>query len=705
MTDDSTTPKIPTLSDRLASQKLILYIALAGVLFLLPTVFTGFKTDDLIQRYTLIGNHTLSQIGFPLTHAPATLTETLQHYFTFFDPAIEGHNLAQRAYGTVPWWLDLEMKLSLFRPVIAFTHWLDYQLWPNVPKNMHLHSLVWLGGWLLLAGILYRRFIGAEAAAGLAALMFMLDLSYTVPATWIANRNALVCGLFGLLTIYLHDRWRTARLWRWGALAQLALLLTLWSAEAGLGVTAYLFAYALCLESGSWRQRIGSLLPATIVVIFWRLLYVVLGFGAAHTDMYVDPGANPLRFLSALVMRGPILLFSQISSLDEFTTPMAASLQTYVWLGVLASLILLGLIFYPLLKRNRYARFFMLGALISLVPLPAYAAMLGRLLIFVSFGMMGFLGIFIAEAFQKNRKEEALEKSEKSDPSDPSEQGSAESRGSVEHATHAESGEGCHLPVEAAKSAYSLSILARFTAALMIFLHVILPAFLKGILFLLALGGFNGDFLTTGALAQEPLQQVFAQLGIDQESAEREIILVNPPSPFFFAYLPYYMAWYNENAEPDAQIAFPEQFRILATGLTPTEIERVDAHTLKVRPQGGYLIPPEKSSHWDPEEAPRIHLAHTLRLQGHDFRIPKLSPMKLGEEINLSGMRVEITQLTEDQRPAEATFHFEKSLDDPSLIWLFWGYGPEVYSLHPFDFKPLTLPEEGEIKRISGPFG
>ena len=714
MTEAPPRPNIPTLSERLASRRVIYYIALIGVLLLLPTVLTGFKTDDLVQRYTMVGNSALAKIGFPLARAPAGVGEALKHYFTFFDPAIEGHNLAQRAYGTVPWWIDEEMKLSLFRPMTALTHWVDYQLWPDVPKNMHLHSLAWLAGWLLLAGVLYRRFIGPRAAAGLATLMFMLDFSYTLPATWIANRNALVCGVFGLLTLYLHDRWRTLRLWHWAVLAQLTLLLTLWSAEAGLGVTAYLFAYAVCLESGAWRERLKSLLPAAGIVVLWRLIYVLLGFGAARTDMYIDPGVNPLRFLSALVTRGPILLFSQMAALDEFTPAMAASLRFYVWIGLVVILALLGWVFYPLLRDDKRARFFMLGALISLIPLPAYAAVQGRLLIYVTFGMMGFLGLFITHAFRKRNTgptavaadlssavqgERVLVVSE---ADTATREAPSAAPADVASAAPADA---CSAQPDEKKDGAPANGFARFVAGLMVFLHVIASGFGKSLFFLVALGGFSGDILTTGTLTQEPMQMVFSQMGIDSQSAERQIILVNPPSPFLFAYLPYYMAWYNEIAPQDKKIVFPQAVRMLATGLTATELERVDEYTLKVRPHGGYLIPPEIRNPADPEGAPMIHIAHTLRLQGHDFRVPLLSPMPLGHIVDLPGVRIEVTRLTEDQRPAEATFRFEKSLDDPSLIWRFWSYGPEEFSMHPFDFKPLTLPVVGETLILRGPFG
>ena len=77
------------------------------------------------------------------------------------------------------------------------THWLDYQLWPDAPWMMHAQSLVWLAGTVLIAGLLYRRIEAVPWVAGLAVLLYAVDDARAAPASWIANRNALVASVFG----------------------------------------------------------------------------------------------------------------------------------------------------------------------------------------------------------------------------------------------------------------------------------------------------------------------------------------------------------------------------------------------------------------------------------------------------------------------------------------------------------------------------
>lgn len=55
-------------------------------------------------------------------------------------------------------------------------------------------------------------------------------------------------------------------------------------------------------------------------------------------------------------------------------------------------------------------------------------------------------------------------------------------------------------------------------------------------------------------------------------------------------------------------------------------------------------------------------------------------------------MTVEITALTSDGRPAEATFRFAKRLEDPGLRWLEWRGGVYASFALPAVGETVTLP-------------
>ena len=66
--------------------------------------------------------------------------------------------------------------------------------------------------------------------------------------------------------------------------------------------------------------------------------------------------------------------------------------------------------------------------------------------------------------------------------------------------------------------------------------------------------------------------------------------------------------------------------------------------------------------------------------------------MRVGQRIELDGAVVEVTAVTADGRPAEATFTFPTPLEDPSLRWLQWDDGVYASFELPAVGESVTLP-------------
>ena len=220
----------------LSSDRVPVAVALIAALLTLPALFTGWQLDDVSHRIVFLR----------LPDSPATPAEA----FSFIKGDREA-NLEFMDLGVLPWWTVEELKLSFWRPITIVTHWVDYRLWPNSAGLMHLQSLIWFGGLVAIAAVLYRRVLGPTWIAGLAALLYALDDAHGYPAGWLANRNALIATTFGYLALVAHDRWRRDG-WRpGGVVAPGFLALALLSAKFGAGVVAYLLAHALFLEGAS----------------------------------------------------------------------------------------------------------------------------------------------------------------------------------------------------------------------------------------------------------------------------------------------------------------------------------------------------------------------------------------------------------------------------------------------------------------------
>ena len=217
-----------------------LALALAAIVFMLPAISVGLFGDDLVQR--------LKQ--FRLAELPPGTVDTglvssdsgqfgtvIWNLFGFTRP--EEAAAHARDFGTLPWWTSETLKIALWRPFTAFTHWLDYRLFPSKPALMHAHNIAWYALAVFLTATLCRR-MGtcsdggsaqerpSESGAGLklqsvawvaslAAVLFLLDKNTYVPVMYVANRGFIISLVFGLLCLATHLRWRTTKscAWMW----------------------------------------------------------------------------------------------------------------------------------------------------------------------------------------------------------------------------------------------------------------------------------------------------------------------------------------------------------------------------------------------------------------------------------------------------------------------------------------------------------
>lgn len=332
-------------------------LAVLAILLALPALGLGWQFDDYVHRALLLPGIELSE---PRS-SPLDL-------FGFLDGDPD-RNRRLVELGVLPWWTLDELRLSFWRPLSAATHWLDYRFWPDSPFLMHFHSLVWFGVLVAVVALLYRQIIGLTWIAGLAALLYAVNDSHAVPAGWLANRNALVTGVFAALTLYLHDRARRSHGRSVKVLAPVAFVLALLSAEAGVAVGGYILAYALFLDTGSPARRAAGVLPYAAAGAVWLVIYLGTGRGAWGSGYYLSPAEEPLAFLSACGLRIPTLLLDQWGPVPcsgfVFLPGPAGLIYAMVGLLVLGAL---AWLLVPMLRTDAQARFWAMGMVLCLVP-------------------------------------------------------------------------------------------------------------------------------------------------------------------------------------------------------------------------------------------------------------------------------------------------------------------------------------------------
>ncbi len=358
-------------------------LAVAAVALVVPSIWTGWQQDDQVHRYL-----------FLYGAADTTVRQHSLDPFRFVDgDTARTHEFMDM--GLVPWWTLPGIRLSFWRPVAALTQWADYHLWPQSSVLMHLQSLFWFAALVFVVAFLYRKFLGATWVAGLAGLFFALDDAHGLPAGWLANRNALIAALFGVVALLAHDRWRRDR-WRPGMVfAPFFLLLALLSGESGLAICAYLLGYALFLDETDIRSRGVSLVPYAAIAVAWLITYSALGCGTSGSGFYVDPFSEPFRFLLAVLWKAPLLLADQLAFPPSFFVLFAPrGVLVFLWLWALILLSLLFALIAPLLRHNRMARFWFTGTILS-IPFACATVPHGRLLTLAGVGGFGLLALWI----------------------------------------------------------------------------------------------------------------------------------------------------------------------------------------------------------------------------------------------------------------------------------------------------------------------
>jgi len=350
-------------------------IALAALL-LLPCLGVGLVLDDFV----------LAVKAAPETLLPSLPSQPLELFtFTTGDPARNAALMDEAAL--LPWWSEPCHLNAFFRPLSALTHVLDFRLWPGSPALMHLHSLLWFLVLLCALWHAYRTLQpGLPLVAALGFWLYAVDDAHGATVGWIANRNALVSASLALPALALHHRAAEggggSRSW----LAALCVALGLCAGEAAMCVVGYLAAYALCLDRRALGTRLWSLVPYAALFIAHRALYRALGLGSFGSSGYHDPLHEPVAFLATLGYNLPLLLsaelFVPIADLAFWGDVRARSM---LWLWSMLSLAALAWLMRGLLARDRSARFWALGMLLSAVPVSA--SLPGeRLLIPIGFG-------------------------------------------------------------------------------------------------------------------------------------------------------------------------------------------------------------------------------------------------------------------------------------------------------------------------------
>lgn len=377
-----------SLRQRLSQKAVAAWAPLLGLFLASTAVGRHYVFDDYVLGLIARGDHRV-----------AGLVRERSDLFAFTTGERAVNRLLMEQGLMLPWWSDPQLKVDFYRPLSSLLHRLDFALWPDNPHAMYGHGLIWLGLVMSLAACLYRRLESSPLLAGLATLLFALDDSHGAVVAWISNRNASVATAFGLLALLAHHDWRAAGRRSSALFAGLAWLVALAAGEFAICTLAYLVSYALLLDRGrSWR-RLGTLLPYALGLAAWSVAYVRSGAGVSGSGSYISPWLDLGRFAGVAPLRATGLLAATLGPVPSELLLLGRHEHRLYWL--LASMTVLGAAacaLWSTLRQDRIARFWLLGMLLSIVPVTASFPS-DRLLLFASVGGMGLLARLIVPWF------------------------------------------------------------------------------------------------------------------------------------------------------------------------------------------------------------------------------------------------------------------------------------------------------------------
>jgi hypothetical protein len=621
----------------LAHRYLPAIFAMGAILVMLPALKTGLFWDDLPQRAVELRPGQLPprmhETGNPADSG--SLPTVLRDLFFNRNP----QDMAlMKNYGILPWWTPDNLRLGLWRPVTAFTHWLDYRLIPDSPGLMHAHNIAWFAGIVFLVTIIYRKLTGPGWVAGFAALLFLLDSNTYFPVMFVANRGFMLSLFFGLLCLYEHHQWRSAKSRSGCALSALFLALSLLTDEGGASTFAFILAYALVLEPGSLRNRALTILPSILIIVLWRIIYEALGFGLRNVELYIDPAHEPLSFARVVIPRAVVLLGGQLAGVPPdllfgVNPLLQPKVTAFLCVAVVAALV----VFLLWVRRDKTAMFWFTVMVLAAIPAATVMPM-SKNLGFVAVGAYGLIASFVAGVITR--------------PSPPP-------------FGMRDSGAMNRLPEWLA-----CRILAWIACVLLILIHV--PGAIAG----------RVVVVKTTARVLDGVTRL-GDVGDWPNIGNENVIVVNPPCVLALAYAPFYKAYHHQ--------PLPKTLRALVPGCTGFDVQRTDDKTLVIQSQAPDIF--------FCDNVGPIRGVYACRAFNLLVGKPKC---KKGDRYDLGGLTVEVLESDASDLPSRVAFRFNTSLDSPDFHWLRFDLRTALASSQPYQpFKIPAIGQSATLSTPS----
>jgi hypothetical protein len=275
--------------------------------------------------------------------------------------------------GPFPWWSLPTIRLRFFRPLSSALASLDVLVLDLPPPLQHVHSVLWYVALIAVLAALFKRTVPG-LLGGVALIVFALDEAHFIPVAWLANRNALIATTPAFLALFFHLRWREDGK-RWALPASLLCwALGLCGGETAIGVMGYVAAYEVLAAKDPLSRRALSLLPLGALFVGYVALYRANGYGGYGSGVYLDPGSQPLKWLSELPARWLSLVGGALLNTPSELGALSATARLIAYASGAFAIVVFALLARRAWRtlepeQRRHVRWLVAGAALSLLPL------------------------------------------------------------------------------------------------------------------------------------------------------------------------------------------------------------------------------------------------------------------------------------------------------------------------------------------------
>jgi hypothetical protein len=231
------------------------------------------------------------------------------------------------------WWKDEGLRASFWRPIPSLVIEASIRLFGETAFPLHLLLVLLHGFVAFTVYLLFRMLTGRTFISFLSALLFLACEDHSMVVGWISMGTDIICVFFANVSLLAHAAWLKKKRPLFLVVSLISLTIAFGSKESAVIIPIIMIAMSVLMPEGRDMEgqilftRISTLridaktflrdwlswIPAIVMLVIYMGIYKGLDPAGMNNLMYIDPFAEPLRYLEHLVPHLPVMWSATLS--------------------------------------------------------------------------------------------------------------------------------------------------------------------------------------------------------------------------------------------------------------------------------------------------------------------------------------------------------------------------------------------------------